>query len=212
MIRQTLATGLLAGLIGLSGCTLLPESEALVVYQFPQPAPNATSHAGQPLSLSLRVDTPQAGYAYGGPRLMVQTADNQLMSYKGVRWSDPTPTLLREYLAQAFQRQSSLGSVTTDENSLHADVYLGSELRRFQVVDANPPHILVDLHARLVSPDSRRVYVSNGFNIIQPIDSTRIQDVVEGYNQAVQQLAGQLIDWATPQLEAVAGSSSTQQP
>src|SRR5690606_41058938 len=69
MIRQTLATGLLAGLIGLSGCTLLPESEALVVYQFPQPAPTAASHAGQPLSLSLRVDTPQAGYAYGGPRL-----------------------------------------------------------------------------------------------------------------------------------------------
>lgn len=211
MIRRTLAPGLLAALIALGGCTLLPDSEPLVVYQLRQPAP-AAAPAAQPLSLSLRIDRPQTGYAYGGARLMVQTADNQLMSYKGVRWSDPTPTLLREYLAQAFQRQSGLSTVTTDENSLHADVYLGSELRRFQVVDANPPHILIDLQARLVNPDSRRVYVSNEFHILQPIDSTRIHDVVEGYNQAVQQLARQMIDWATPQLGAVADRSSSEQP
>lgn len=210
MIRQTLATGLVAGLLALTGCSLLPESEPLVVYQFPQPAPHSGT-AGQPLSLSLRIDTPQTGYAYGGPRLMVQTANHQLMSYKGVRWSDPTPALLREYLAQAFQRQSRLGNVTTDENALHADVYLGSELRRFQVVDSHPPHIRVDLQARLVNPESRRIYVSNEFSVSQPIDSTRIDDVVEGYSQAVQTLAQQLIGWATPQLEAVAGTSSHQQ-
>lgn len=203
MIRLPLTAGLLVGLLSLSACTLLPESEALAVYQFPQPAQVPGTANSQPLSLSLRIDTPQAGYAYSGPRLMVQSQDNQLMSYKGVRWSDPTPTLLREYLALAFQRQGKLGTVTTDENALHADVHLGSDLRRFQVVDSSEPHILIELQARLVNPESRRIYVSHAFTIQQPIDSTRIQHVIPGYEQASAALAAQLLDWAEPQLAVI---------
>ena len=203
MIRLPLTAGLLVGLLGLSACTLLPKSEPLAVYQFPQPPQMTSPDSSQPLSLSLRVDTPHAGYAYSGPRLMVQTPDNQLLSYKGVRWSDPTPSLLREYLALAFQRQGKLGTVTTDENALHADVHLGSELRRFQVVDDSEPHILIELQARLVNPESRRIYVSHAFTIEQPIDSTSIPDVTLGYEQASAALAAQLLDWAVPQLAAI---------
>lgn len=205
MTRLILASGMLAGLLTLSACTLIPESEALKVYQFPQPAQSDTRTA-QPPSASLRVDTPQAGYAYSGPRLMVQTEADQLLSYKGVRWSDPTPTLLREYLALAFQRQGAMSTVTTDENALYADVHLGSDLRRFQVVDSNEPHILIELQARLINPESRRVYVSHDFIVRQPISSTGIQQVTEGYEQASAELATQLLDWAVPQLAAMSGN------
>lgn len=203
MIPLPLTAGLLVGLLSMSGCTLLPESEALAVYQFPQPSQVPGNANSQPLSLSLRIDTPHAGYAHSGPRLMVQSQNNQLMSYKGVRWSDPTPSLLREYLALAFQRQGKLGSVTTDENALHADVHMGSELRRFQVVDSSEPHILIEFQARLVNPESRRIYVSHAFTIEQPIDSTSIQDVILGHEQASAALAAQLLDWAIPQLAAI---------
>lgn len=203
MIRLPLTAGLLVGLLSMGGCTLIPESEALAVYQFPQPTQVPSTANSQPLSLSLRIDTPHAGYAYSGPRLMVQSRNNQLMSYKGVRWSDPTPSLLREYLAQAFQREGKLGTVTTDENALHADVHLGSDLRRFQVVDSSEPHILIELQARLVNPESRRIYVSHAFTVQQPIDSTGIQHVTQGYEQASAALAAQLLDWAIPQLAAI---------
>ncbi len=204
MMRSILTSSVLAALLGLGGCTLLPESEPLAVYQFPQPERTGNS-TSQPLSLSLRVDTPQTGYAYSGPRLMVQTRDHQLLSYKGVRWSDPTPTLLREYLALAFLRDGTLGTVTTDENALHADVHLGSDLRRFQVVDGSEPHILIELQGRLVNPDSRRIYLSHEFVVQQPIGSTGIQDVIEGYQQASATLASQLLDWAVPQLATISG-------
>lgn len=203
MTRLILASSMLAGLLTLSACTLIPESEALAVYQFPQPTQSTSTRIEQPPSVSLRVDTPQAGYAYSGPRLMVQTEANQLLSYKGVRWSDPTPTLLREYLALAFQRQGAMSTVTTDENALYADVHLGSDLRRFQVVDSNEPHILIELQARLINPESRRVYVSHHFIVRQPISSTSIQQVTEGYEQASAELATQLLDWAVPQLAAM---------
>lgn len=203
MIRLPLATGLLVGLLSMSACSVIPKSEALAVYQFPQPSQLVDLTASQPLSLSLRINTPHTGYAYSGPRLMVQTQNNQLLSYKGVRWSDPTPTLLREYLALAFQRQGKLGTVTTDENALHADVHLGSDLRRFQVIDSNAPHILIELQVRLVNPESRRIYVSHDFSVQQPINSTGIQHVIAGYEQASATLATQLLDWAVPQLAAI---------
>lgn len=204
MNRLTLATGLLAGLLSLSACTLLPESEPLAVYQFPQPAMvGGSAQNGQHLYLSLRIDTPQAGYAHSGPRLIVQTPDNQLLGYKGVRWSDPTPTLLREYLALAFQRQGALRAVTTDENALHADIHLSSDVRRFQIVASGEPHILIELQARLVNPESRRTYVSHDFSVQQPIASTSVEHVLKGYDQASAALATQLIDWAVPQLASM---------
>lgn len=207
MIRLPLATGVLAGLLALSACTLIPESDALRVYQFAQPAPLTDSSSAPRLALSLRIDRPQTGYAYAGPRLMVQTPDQQLLSYKGVRWSDPTPTLIREYLAQAFRQRGNLATVTTDEHALYADVHLGSDLRRFQVVDSDAPHVLIALQARLINPDSRRIYVSHDFLIQQPIDSTLIQDVLQGYRQASDSLADQLLEWALPQLAALPGDS-----
>ncbi len=203
MIRLILATGLFTGLLSLSACTLLPESEALAVYQFPQP-PQISQANDQRLSLSLRIDTPQAGYAHSGPRLVVQATDNQLLSYKGIRWSDPTPTLLRGYLARAFQTQGALSTVTTDENALHADVHMGSDLRRFQVVASNDPHILIELQARLINPESRRIYISHDFTVRQPIDGTSVPHVIEGYDQASAALAIQLLEWAVPQLATIA--------
>ncbi|WP_185268992.1 ABC-type transport auxiliary lipoprotein family protein [Halopseudomonas xiamenensis] len=203
MIRLTLATGLLAGLLSLGACTMFPESEALGVYQFPQPPAATSNNASQRLPLALRVNTPQTGYAYSGPRIMVQTADNQLLSYKGVRWSDPVPVLLREYLSLSFQRQGQLSSVTTDEHALYADVHLGTNLRRFQLVDAGAPQVLIELDARLVNPDSRRIYVSHSFLIQQPVTSTQIADVVEGYGQATEELASQLLSWTRQQLAAI---------
>src|SRR5690606_32220857 len=91
MIRLPVTTGLLAALLTLGGCSLLPESEPVAVYQYSQPPQDLSQQRRQSLPLSLRVDTPQAGYAHTGPRLMVQTRDNQLLSYRGLRWPDPDP-------------------------------------------------------------------------------------------------------------------------
>ena len=203
MKQLTLACGLFIGLLNLSACTLLPESDALSVYQFAQPSAIPTSN-NQPLALSLRINTPQTGYAYSGSRLMVQTRVQQLLSYKGVRWSDPTPTVIREYLAQAFQQRANLSAVTTDEQSLYADVYLSSDLRRFQVVDEASPYVLITLQTRLIDPDSRRIHASHDVTIKHPISSTQIQDVLRGYQQASDTLANELLDWALPQLATIA--------
>lgn len=201
MIRRLTSAALFTALLGLGACTILPESEALSVYQFPSPPASSASTSSEPrLPLSLRVNTPQAGYAFSGPRIMVVTADNQLQSYKGVRWSDPGPQLLREYLAVALQRSGALSSVTTDEHALHADVHLDTNLRRFQLDTDGTPRIVIELDARLVNPESRRIYVNHSFLVEQPVTSTQITDVVQGYGQATEELTSRLLAWTRQQL------------
>lgn|SRR5690554_6164404 len=199
MIRRLTSVALFTALLGLGACTVLPESEALSVYQFPSP-PAGSASSEPRLPLSLRVNTPQAGYAFSGPRIMVVTADNQLQSYKGVRWSDPSPQLLREYLAVSLQRSGALSSVTTDEHALHADVHLDTNLRRFQLNTDDTPRIVIELDARLVNPESRRIYVNHSFLVQQPVTSTQITDVVQGYGQATEELTRQLLAWTRQQL------------
>lgn len=202
MMRLKAAAGLLAMTLALGACSVLPKTDALGVYQFPQPASNS-AQSGPRLPLALRINTPYAGYALSGPRIMVMTADQRLLSYQGVRWSDPVPLLLREYLAVNFQRSNRLASVTTDEQSLYADVHLGTTLRRFQLVDGNPSEVVIEVDARLVNPESRRVYVTRNFVVRQPVTSTQIDAVVAAYGQAAEALTAELLPWAMQQLTVI---------
>lgn len=206
MIRLKSAA-LLTALLTLSACTILPESEALSVYQFPAP-PTDIASAGERLPISLRVNTPQAGFAFSGPRIMVVTPDNQLQSYKGVRWSDPGPQILREYLAVALQRSGTMGNVTTDEHALYADVHLDTNLRRFQLNTDGTSRVVIELDARLVNPESRRVYLTRNFLIKQPVSTTRIGGVVEGYGKASEALTRELVSWITLQLAAISSEQA----
>lgn len=197
------AAALLTLALALSACSVLPKSEALGVYQFPPPISHAAQE-GARLPLALRINTPNAGYALSGPRIMVMSNDQRLLSYKGVRWSDPSPMLLREYLAVGFQRSNRLASVTTDEQALYADVHLGTTLRHFQLTEGHPAEIVIELDAQLINPESRRVYVAHNFVIRQAVSNTQIDTVVAGYGRAADALNAQLLPWAMQQLEAIA--------
>ncbi|RHW22874.1 ABC-type transport auxiliary lipoprotein family protein [Pseudomonas jilinensis] len=203
MIRATTLRPLLAasGLLWLSACTLIPESEPVRVYQLPASTLGSNPQV-QPLSLSLRINTPQAGFAQSGPRMLVNPQGDQLSTYKGARWSDPAPALVREHLVRSFSLRSGLESVTSDEHGLHADLHLGSDLQRFQVIYSEQgPQATVELVARLIEPGNRHVIASRTFLVEQPLDDHQPAGAVKAYGLALDQLSSQLLDWALPQLQ-----------
>lgn len=190
-----------ATLLGLSACTLLPESEPVQVYQMPAPKqPEAQSVNALPVSL--RIDTPRAGFALSGPRMLVNPEGDQLSTYKGARWSDPVPTLVRDHLARSFALRGGLRHVSTEDHSLYADVHMGTDLRSFQVIYGDRgPQATIELDARLVDPTNRHVLASRSFFIEQPLQNPQVPSVVQAYGQALDQLADDLIGWATPVLD-----------
>ncbi|WP_373186481.1 ABC-type transport auxiliary lipoprotein family protein [Halopseudomonas sp.] len=197
--RSILGIFALTSLFWLSACTVFPQGESQRIYQLP--APNLPPSTMEPLAQSLRIDTPQAGSVLSSPRMVVNPRGNELQTYKGARWSDPVPALLREHLARAFGQSKILKAVSSDESSFRADIHLSSNLRRFQVIyEGSQPSAVIELHARLIDPVSREIIAGETFVVEQRLKSAEVPGVVEGFKLASDELASQLIDWTRSQV------------
>ncbi|GGD05397.1 ABC-type transport auxiliary lipoprotein family protein [Halopseudomonas salina] len=204
--RKLLTGAVLSSTFWLTACTVFPEAESLKVYQLP--APGMSASANTVLPLSLRIGTPRAGSVLSSPRIVVNPRGNELQNYKGARWSDPAPALLRDHLAQAFEQSGALMAVSTDENSFSADIHMSSDLRRFQVIYADAgPFVVIELNARLIDPSSRNILASRTFIAQQPLASEAITGVVDAFKQASDALAVQLIEWTGQKLSSQLMSS-----
>lgn len=201
LFRPLAAAALTGALLWLSACTVLPKSEPSKVYAFPAPSIQRNGSA-EALSLALRINTPLTGFALAGPRILVNPDGHQLQTYKGARWSDPSPALLREYIAQSFNQHGAIASVTTDEHGLHADVHLSSNLRRFQVVYADSPQVVIEFEARLVEAGTLRVLADKTFVSVQPMADEQLPAVVSAFGQASEKLTAELLPWTLDILRA----------
>lgn len=109
-----------------SACSILPQGEPVDIYRLPvaQPARGAA-----PLDWSLRLNKPLASEALAGPRIAVVPQGDVISSYKGARWSDPVPMLLRNRLLDGFQRDGRVQRLSADDSNLQADYELGANCR-----------------------------------------------------------------------------------
>ncbi|MCU1724736.1 ABC-type transport auxiliary lipoprotein family protein [Pseudomonas sp. 5P_5.1_Bac1] len=185
----------LALLISLSSaCSILPQAENAEVYRLP--AAVATPSASTPVRWSLRVNKPLASDVYNVPRIAVVPQGDQISSYKGARWTDPAPTLLRNRILDAFQRDGRVPRLSADDSNLQADYELVGELQAFQSeYSAQGISVVIRLDARLVEGRTQRILASRHFEVRQPQANKEIPAVVSGLGQVTDRLMAQLLDW-----------------
>ena len=189
----------LALLISLSSaCSILPKAENAEVYRLP--AAVAASSTSAPVSWSLRVNKPLASDIFNVPRIAVVPQGNQISSYKGARWTDPAPTLLRNRILDAFQRDGRVPRLSADDSNLQADYELVGELQAFQSeYSAQGISVVIRLDARLVEGRTQRILASRHFEVRQPQADKEVPAVVSGLGQVTDQLMAQLLDWTVAQ-------------
>lgn len=203
MTSQRCIKPVMAGLLALAlaACSILPEAESLTIYRLPNSLV-ADGDAAMADIPSLRINTPQASLALSGPRMLVNPQGDQLSTYKGARWSDPVPALVREHVAGAFAQRFSLSRISTDEHGLHADVHLGSDLQQFQVNYINGvPRATIELNARLINPGTRQVIAAKSFLVEQTLADVQVPGVVSAFQLAADDLASQLAEWVQSELQ-----------
>lgn len=196
---------LLAGL--LAGCSVLPKSAPVELYQLPsalpQPAVGAGGSAQRPESL--RVTRPAAGSLLAGQRIIVLPAGDQVSHYKGAQWSEPAPLLLRNRLLDALRSDGRIAQLSSDDRMLQADFELDGELRAFQSVYRDgSPQVLLRLDLRLVRPATQRIVASRRFEQLQPASDSALPAVVSAFGQASDRLALQVADWSVEQIAQAA--------
>lgn len=198
-----IGVGILLGTF--SACTILPEGEPVRAFLLPTEALGKQPEAVT-LDQSLAIRTPRAGHILDSRRIAV-VQDNEISAYRGVRWADPAPTLLRDRLIQAFQQSGQVSSVTSADANLYADLELISQLRAFQsVYVGGTPAVRIRLDAQLVRSTGQRVLASRSFEVSKSSPLEDIESVVATFGRASDELSREIVGWLS-ELQLKATSS-----
>nr|WP_314578442.1 ABC-type transport auxiliary lipoprotein family protein [uncultured Pseudomonas sp.] len=188
---------LASALLMLAACSILPKQEPSDVYRLPTAA--TTAKAATPAPWSLRVVKPKSSETLDSPRIAVIPQGDVISSYKGARWSDPAPVLLRNRLTDAFYRDGRIQSLSTDDSNLQADFELGGELQAFQSeYRGQAIEVVIRLDARLAD-DRQRIVASRRFEVHQPVADKQVSAVVASFGQASDTLTAQVLQWTVEQ-------------
>jgi cholesterol transport system auxiliary component len=160
------------------------------------------AHA-QTVNWSLRVSQPATNQFLNSSRIAVQPQGQEIAVYKNSRWSDSAPILVRNRLIQAFRSDGRIRAVSSDDDSLQADVELSGDLSAFQgVYHVGSSEVLIRFDARLVRISDRRIIATRQFDIRQPIKGNEMNEVVQAFGLASDQLATQVLNWTMQQSPA----------
>lgn len=195
-LHHSLSRLALLGLFSaLAACSVLPESETLRIFLLPTtPTPQQASEPT--MQQSLRINTPQASRILSSQRIAVVPQGNEISAYGGARWSDAAPTLLRDRLIEAFQRDGRMPSVSNEDVNLYADLSLHSDLRAFQSVYIDgKPVVVITLDARLVNRNDQQTLANRRFEVRQPAAGADVEQVVEAFGQASDRLSAEVLQW-----------------
>ncbi|MNP48138.1 hypothetical protein D3C76_1422390 [compost metagenome] len=149
----------------------------------------------------MRLNKPLASEVLAGPRIAVIPQGDVISSYKGARWSDAAPVLLRNRLLDGFQRDGQVQRLSADDSNLQADYELAGELQAFQSEyrPGGAVEVVIRYDARLVKGRDQRIQASKRFEIRQPLADKQVSAVVAGFGQASDQLVGQVVSWTITQ-------------
>ncbi|MBV4486158.1 membrane integrity-associated transporter subunit PqiC [Pseudomonas sp. SWRI153] len=203
-MKLTRITLLGAGLTLVGACSILPKSEPSDVYRLPAaPVSAFTSPAAQ--TWSLRLNKLQASEALNRPSIAVIPQGDVISSYKGSRWSDPAPVLMRNRLLDGFQRDGRVTLLSTDDSNFQADLELGGSLQAFQTEYQGPQAgVVVRVDALLVRGYDQRILASRRFEERQPLSDVQVPAVVAGFGQASDRLTAKVVAWAVEQGQKLA--------
>ena len=196
---------LASALLMLGACSILPKQEPSDVYRLPTAQTPTSASPAATQSWSLRLNKLQASEALNRPTIAVIPQGDVISSYKGSRWSDPAPVLVRNRLLDGFQRDGRVTLLSTDDSNFAADLELGGSLQAFQTeYQGTQASVVVRVDALLVRGYDQRILASRRFEERQPLSDVQVPAVVAGFGQASDQLTAQVVAWAVEQGQKVA--------
>ena len=186
----------------LGACASLTRQEPFTVYAPRYTAPAATAES-KTVSWQLAIDTPLSSDALDTTRMLVMPTPGVLETYKGARWSDTTPVLLRNLLLQAFQASGRITGVGAISSGLHADFALTVDLYDFETQYRDgSPRATIRLNARLTDYSENRIAAARTFEAEAPVAGAQPGEAAAAFEQALATLLPQIVDWTLEQGQA----------
>ncbi len=160
--------------------------------------------SGAPLAWQLLVDVPSAVDPLDGTRIVVMPQPGIVQFYKDVRWRERMPVLLQSMLLQGFQESGRLLGATSLSTGLRGDYALHLDLGDFQAEyrGAANPTVVIRLNAQLTQNASNRVIAARSFSWEQASGEVAIGAVVATFEQGLNTVLPQVVEWTLKSGEA----------
>lgn len=196
VVRRLLQASVVGLAVLSTACSVLPQAESLTYYQLPAVALTAQQAPASHKNLIIQMNRPHAERLLASSRITVLPQGNELSAYKGVRWSDDAPALLRNRLADALRDAAQFRAVVLDSESVIADWELGGSLSAFQVEYVQgTPRVQIQFDALLRDQASGQLIQTRRFVAQQAVDGTAVPQVVEAFGLATDALSLQVTQW-----------------
>ncbi len=205
--------------LGLSACgsiSLVKPTPAADIYDLTPVAKEATSEAetssdafaasedGPPEEWLMIVEEPMAERAIDTDRIMLKPSQLEIQYIGGARWSDRAPSMIQDHMIESFETSGQFAYIGRENSGLLPNYELKSELQDFQVetFGGGGPRVVAKLSFKVVRYPSSRIVSTQVFGVEVPIVSKRITKIVDGFDQAVDQIVNEAIAWSVEETEA----------
>lgn len=182
-----------------SGCSIIPPATTVQNYQLS--IGEQAVHCNAPtLKGVLRIEQPSTNQMLDSSHIVVLTNNNATTIYKGARWNDTAPAILRDYLVQSLQQSGCLQTISSNTYNLNSDFALEADLYAFQgeYLSGNS-EVRIHYFAYLVDSQTRNIITSKDFNIKEPINNNNMEGVITTFGIATNRLSEQIVQWINNQ-------------
>ena len=162
-----------------------------------RPAPPA--QGGGKISWALSIVNPDASDSLDTDRVALAKSDTQLDYYANAVWPDRLPSLIQTVLLAGFEATGRIDSVARDEDSLHADYQLTTDIRDFEARYATPdgaPTATITIIAHMAEVHSRKIVANLTVNATEPASANSVDAVVQAFDTALARAVAQIVNWA----------------
>ena len=200
--RLFLGLAVFASLLAGAGCASLRGDRDLTIYSLRPTVPPEREAAAPRVSWQLVVETPLASDALDTPNILVMPTSGVVEMYRGVRWNDAAPRLVRTLVVRALGASGRIVGVGNPGTGLRGDYGLVAELRDFQAeYRGGVAYAVVRLYVKLLDYAANRVIASRAFQVELPSVDRDIGSVVAAFEHAMHPLLTAVVAWTLEQGE-----------
>jgi cholesterol transport system auxiliary component len=187
-----------ASSLALSACSnILGPPDAAQMYAL-RPAPPPAQPGGK-VGWALMISKPDAADNLDSARIPLARGDTELDYFANASWPDHLPDMVQTALLAGFEASGRIDSVSREEDTLHADYALSTDLRDFEARYATPdgaPNIAVTIVAHMVEAHSRKIVAGLTVALTEPASANTVDAVVQAMDTALAKAVAQITQWA----------------
>lgn len=186
-----------ASSLALAACgNILGPPTASQIYVL-RPAPPA--QGGPKAAWALSIVMPDASDSLDSERIALTKSDTQLDYYANAVWPDRLPHLIQTELLAGFEASGRIDLVARDEDAIHADYQLTTDIRDFEARYATAdgaPTATVTIIAHMAETHSRKIVANLTVNLTEPASANNVDAVVQAFDVALAKAITQIVTWA----------------